>query len=967
MPCVSCDDSGLIFEKELTLTYCGSKTIDLSSGITGALPLDLGGITYTVIGNSAGLSILDNVATFSGSSNVSYTIKLTFGNSDYCRVNGVLTVNYVNDEPTIELSNTKTGKSVAATYPFEDFELSVTALSPAGSEVSWNLVKNGVTGGSLQLSANTLKATFTSGEVSVFPDKYTIEASTVAVGSCPAATIAWDVYVDQPEQVCPNTIVVRLSKSSVSTVWGAETPKIYAWQTVGTELSGQGFAWTAFKDMVDDGDWWKYDFLTTVAGSTSVNVIFGTSNSPTNANCTDDVTNITTSSCFDVLTAIAGGNNNQRRDVSLAAGCPGGGTPILSVPTPVRGVLPLVNNTTAQVTLYGYLKLAGCDAVTAYGFEYADNDAFANKVNLNFNAPLAIDETFEQIFDARDLECGEVYYYRVYAINSKGTGYSVTHTFVAPCPPSSAVYRSTQSGEWGSPSRWQSSQDGNTWSSSLTSPSEVADLVILSHTSIVSNGNVANVKNIIIEPTGKMNIGGSFTVSDTITIVSNNNASGQVYANGGTIQNNGVVVVRKSFTTEAVWHFVSFPFDVPASKIYIGGTKTQAVWGDLEDINVDFFVAQYDGARRDATGKAVLANSANWVNVSPRVLRKNIGYIIAVPVDITLDFVSAIGEIDLFGTTATVGVNKFTTNALPIHNSWNLLGNPFTSWFDLIDASQIHAPFYYYNGRTYNTVMDGENHDLNPFGAFFIQAHGPSNNIGYASNGRKLRSVSVPESFEQISLTVKDNAIEEYFDNTRIRIQEGRTLNYEFGYDAIKMISNNSKVPQIYTKTKAPNNVEYTYSVNSLPPTVSLIDLVVTTGKSGKYTLSLLSPDDAPGYSSILLLAGNNEYDLLEGDYVFNTTRAATFNWKVLLVAGVATDVVQNNDATIKVSTSDNKVYITGLESVAKVLVHTLSGTLLHVFDNVSNNQALAISQTGIYVLSISNETQKATAKVIIK
>lgn len=52
--------------------------------------------------------------------------------------------------------------------------------------------------------------------------------------------------------------------------------------------------------------------------------------------------------------------------------------------------------------------------------------------------------------------------------------------------------------------------------------------------------------------------------------------------------------------------------------------------------------------------------------------------------------------------------------------------------------------------------------------------------------------------------------------------------------------------------------------MNALPITTTLVDVVVTIGTAGSYTISLDNIDDAPSYSSIILVVGNKEYDLMK-------------------------------------------------------------------------------------------------------
>lgn len=499
--------------------------------------------------------------------------------------------------------------------------------------------------------------------------------------------------------------------------------------------------------------------------------------------------------------------------------------------------------------------------------------------------------------------------------------------------------------------------------------SATADYPIVISGSLMFNSltieNAGATDNIVIAPTGKITIN-SLKNEGSIVIESNNSTTGQLKLDA-IESNTGTIVLRKTFVA-GPWEFVGFPFEVTTNRIFIAGTDTPATWGDVYDAGdvKTFYARKYDAAGRDAAGTAQTQNGLHWINVAPHVFSQRDGYIIAVPNNVTIDFVSAPGDNGGLGTSASKAVNKYTQNAVNTHNSWNLLGQPFLSGFNLVNASQAHAPYYYFNGASYVAVMADDSYVVYPFSAFFVQAHGAGSTVEYATQGRTLRSVSAP-SFEQITLVVQDNVEATYTDNTRIRIEEGRTVNYELGHDAVKMLSMNALVPQIYTRTKAMDNVTYSYAVNALPTNTAVVDLVVTTGKAGSYTISLENIDDAPSYSSIILVVGTKEYNLLEGSYTFITSKAQTMNWKVKLVQGVVTQVAQTADNTIDVATVNSSVYINGLESEATVLVYTVSGKLVQTISKVYNNQALTINNTGISVLTITTATQQAQSKVFVE
>ncbi len=491
---------------------------------------------------------------------------------------------------------------------------------------------------------------------------------------------------------------------------------------------------------------------------------------------------------------------------------------------------------------------------------------------------------------------------------------------------------------------------------------EVANKPVLPTSGIISSMEVEDNASWLVPSNGKLTLN-NLSNAGNIVIESTNTHTGQLMIDNLSAQT-GKLLLRKTFTANN-WQFVSFPYTVTAANVKVAGSSTQAVWGDLGGVGSDFVAMQYNGQTRDAASTASAQNGLHWENVAGRVFEKNKGYIIAVGSDITLDFVSSEGESSPFVLEGQVEVQKFNTSPRANHRSWNLIGQPYLSAFNLLNATQAHAPYYYYNGVNYTPVMPEEAYSVYPFSSFFVQAHGASDEVRYAIAGRVLRSVSAP-SFEQISLVLQDNAEATYTDKTRIRLQEARTVNYELGFDAIKMFSMNTQVPQIYTKTKGTDNVVVNYAVNSLPTNTTIVDLVVSTGKAGSYTISLENIDDAPSYSSIILVVGTKEYDLLEGSYTFSTSKAQTMNWKVKLVQGVVTQVAQTADNSIDVATVDNKVYINGLESEATVSVYTVSGKLVQTISNVQNNQALTINNTGVSVLSITTATQQAQAKVYL-
>ncbi len=557
---------------------------------------------------------------------------------------------------------------------------------------------------------------------------------------------------------------------------------------------------------------------------------------------------------------------------------------------------------------------------------------------------------------------GTIYYYRVRATTSQRT--SSNSGTISVATNTAYVWNGIDTSMPTLPSNWDTNVIPGI-SDDVIISSSAKNLLRVTETMQFLGLNLQDGSIIEISPTGKLTVD-NLTSAGTIIIESTDNNTGQFFVTSSDVIGElNKIILRKTFTSGS-WYFVSFPFDVIASNVKLAGTTTQAVWGDASDVDPrDFYVMTYDGFSRDAARTSSAQNGIHWIDVPARVFEKNKGYIIAVSSNMSLDFISSAGDSSPF-TESEVGVSKYATSPRPNHRSWNLIGQPYLSSFNLLNATQSHTPYYYYNGSNYVPVMADESYVVYPFTAFFVQAHGADNNVEYAIVGRTLRSVSAP-GFEQVALIIQDNEVESFTDKARIRLQEGRTVNYELGFDAIKMLSMNAQAPQIYTRTKGTDNVTISYAVNSLPTNTSIVDLVVSTGKAGSYTVSLENINDAPSYSSIILVVGTQEYDLLEGAYTFSTTKAQTMNWKVKLVQGVATQVAQTADNGIDVATINNQVYINGLESEAMVSVYNVSGKLVQIISNVQNNQALNINNTGVSVLTITTTTQQAQAKVLVE
>jgi len=512
-------------------------------------------------------------------------------------------------------------------------------------------------------------------------------------------------------------------------------------------------------------------------------------------------------------------------------------------------------------------------------------------------------------------------------------------------------YSTTADGEWTSDTKWNEG----------LAPVGPSTVTISKKITVPATSSVT-AANIIVEPTATLTVVKDGTDNGTLTIPSGgklilkSDATGTAQLkNDGTVSNGGTVVIRKSFTAAGGWYFISFPFNVPAANVLVTSTQTQAAWGDLTDDNSkDFYVAEYDANNR-AAGNFNATSSPNWISVSGKTFVANKGYIVGVANDIVLDFVSSAGVTDLFGTSAQINVAKYPA-AISSNQDWNLIGVPFSSAYELADASAEHAPYYCYNGATYQSVMPEDSYEAYPFTAFFLQAYGASEAVTFSSEGRLVKAAAVKD-FLEIGLVVK-NA--KYSDKTRIRLQDGASLGYELGKDAVKFFSSKAGVPQIACKQAGLD-----LSVNSVPANTRQVEVTVNITEDGMYTISLDGAGE--GCQQVILVDGETETDLLADDYSFAGTAGSTKSMSVLLVSEGTTAVGTAEGGSILIQTIGNKAYISGLEGAATVNVYDVAGKLAQRFTGVNNGDALTLKNAGVAVIEVKTVAQIAKAKVSVK
>jgi hypothetical protein len=402
-----------------------------------------------------------------------------------------------------------------------------------------------------------------------------------------------------------------------------------------------------------------------------------------------------------------------------------------------------------------------------------------------------------------------------------------------------------------------------------------------------------------------------------VHMMDNGTTSGSIVANDNlTVENlyfDMTVAANK-------WYFLSLPFRVKQTNVTTPG---------------NYIFRYYDGATRAANG------SGGWKNYTGEYLEAHTGYIFQTNTAGTLTFQVEPADMDFSSDTRQ---NAMATHAAENakNASWNFMGNPFPSYFD-IDDTGYDAPITVWNGSSYIAVRPGDDqYHLGPFQAFFVQkpealtsmefphsgCHTYNQWAGIVAGKANAPRRAVQQNRQLVNLTIGTD--ETVADRTRVVFNGQKTTAYELDCDAAKFLSSES-VAQLYSL----DDQLTSYAINERP--MGEVRLGYVAAQNGMLTI-IAERMDKP-----MLLYDkqmNIYHDLSAGGYMFSTD-AGTFNDRfVLTVDGNATAISRQSSADTHHPTD----------------VYSLGGT------HVSTDGTEGLS-TGTYVVKQGNVSKKVIVK----
>ena len=300
-------------------------------------------------------------------------------------------------------------------------------------------------------------------------------------------------------------------------------------------------------------------------------------------------------------------------------------------------------------------------------------------------------------------------------------------------------------------------------------------------------------------------------------------------------------VMIETYTSNNLWTFISFPFDIRVSDIK-----------PLEEGTTNWVIRRYDGKRR-AAGET----GSTWVRLTnDDMLQAGEGYILQSSryLDDWSQYYSGFSMKAVNNGTknnifqredATVTLKEYQSEYG--HNrSWNLIGNPYPCYYDT-RFMEYEAPITVWNMNrstyeAYSPVDDS--YVLCPGEAFFLQCPVGEPSLVFRKEGRQTtrevreiknasaRRVKTPASSRTlVNIILSDG---NNHDRTRVVINENATYQYEQNKDAAKFFSTDIIIPQIFTKN---GGVEY--AINERPYDNGTVDLGIRVGADGLYSIAL--------------------------------------------------------------------------------------------------------------------------------
>ncbi|MFZ4708046.1 MAG: T9SS type A sorting domain-containing protein, partial [Bacteroidales bacterium] len=576
---------------------------------------------------------------------------------------------------------------------------------------------------------------------------------------------------------------------------------------------------------------------------------------------------------------------------------------------------------------------------------------------------------------------------------------------------SAGNYNMTVGGNWTNNGTFTANSNtvtfnGTTQTIGGTTPLEKFNsLTISSSTSTTANVNedlTANLNissgSLIISAGHYLNVGGSTTLGSAECLILKSDATGTAsFIDNGTISGTGTAKVERYLTKynyaglppDYKFHFLSSPVVgqaiMPEFQTMSNTTDDFYMWAEQAPIDQWINTKSGDGITLPFTWNPDFEAANGSSFVSGR------GYLVAYPTDVTKYF---IGKPYTNAAGLTVTCTHTTAPGTDPIRGWNLIGNPFPSAVDwdymishsLLSANVDHALYYYDNSvpryRYYIPLTGGIGNSLSGADGYIpamqgVMVHvnlpGTSESVTFRNDARDHRNLTTyykdaPLTDNVLNITVEgDNSR----DDARICFYDLATENFDGSYDAYKLFSYNTTIPELYSVTTDSSQL----AINTLP----LSQMYVTVplgflpGTTGIFTFSAEGVNRFPSTTYIFLedLKTKTLQKLNDNQaYNFTSTPSDDAN-RFLLHFQDATSISNpeiGKNITIHAENGVITVLQTGNQN-GNIKVTDLAGRTVSTTNLIAGSPAIINmhGNPGVYIVSIITNNGVSNAKIIVK
>ena len=346
--------------------------------------------------------------------------------------------------------------------------------------------------------------------------------------------------------------------------------------------------------------------------------------------------------------------------------------------------------------------------------------------------------------------------------------------------------------------------------------------------------------------------------------------------------------------TTASWDMVSLPFSLEVGNgtmlngVTIDGLPVEAIQAGDEsgDDKNRLYLYEYDGAKRAEDLYSVVApqNSKYWAFENNQ-MGANVGYLMATPSAsdaVTVRFSKSSSALPVYEESAEEGKSillkqhnlKTLVGGRPHFTykenmGWNLFGVPYLCSYTTERMSIDHILYTYDpEASRFVSINSWEGNTIAPFSAVFTQTATvkESEELLFAKPVIPLNTLPAPHG---VQLKISGSNLSAGCDYVSVVADNvyGEPMNFDMGNDALKMMSFDPRIPQIYVYNEKGVRFAHTQTADIEGET----PVGIYTGESGIYEISLTEDSEYDRYDAVVLTdrSTGRKVDLKHAPYSF--------------------------------------------------------------------------------------------------